>query len=107
MGIGDEVRLVKDREGIIKFKGQIEGKKGSYYGVEVTVGKGKHDGEYKNLHYFDCREGQGIFVEDKHIVFKLNNTIKNVLDKKKKTKQKKKKKKRPKTPLTPNPTSKF
>ena len=35
-----------------------------------------------------CRKGQGIFVEDKHIVFKLHNAIENVLSDRKAKKKK-------------------
>eukprot|EP01084_Bolivina_argentea_P102114 182982_1 len=69
--VGDHVCLVKGREGTIKFKGEIEGKRGSFYGVEVTRGTGKHSGLYKHVKYFECTEGQGIFVEDKHILSKM------------------------------------
>ena len=65
--------MVKDREGIIRYKGKLDGKKGTFYGVEVTVGKGKHDGVYHDKKYFDCKKGQGIFVEKKHIIFKIND----------------------------------
>eukprot|EP01083_Nonionella_stella_P085095 235745_1 len=78
--IGDIVCLVKDREGVIKFHGQIIGKEGTYYGVEVTFGEGKHSGTYKGTKYFSCKKKQGIFVEDRHIVSKIGDEFDELLE---------------------------
>ena len=55
--VGDEVVLQKNKEGFIRFKGKIPGKTGTFYGIELTQGTGKHSGDYDGVHYFDCAEG--------------------------------------------------
>merc|ERR1719356_2262508 len=72
--VGDEVVLKKDQEGFIRFKGKLPGKNGTFYGIELTQGTGKHNGDFDGVHYFDCPEGQGIFIQKKNIVFKVNET---------------------------------
>jgi len=72
--IGDEVVLQKNKEGFIRFKGKLPGKTGTFYGIELTEGTGKHNGDYDGVHYFDCAEGQGLFIQKKQIVFKLNES---------------------------------
>ena len=68
----DICHSVSANEGFIRFKGKLPGKNGRFYGIELTQGTGKHNGDYEGTHYFDCAEGQGIFIQKKHIVFKLN-----------------------------------
>merc|ERR1719295_577647 len=87
--VGDEVVLTKNREGFIRFKGELPGKEGIFYGIELTEGteQGKNSGEFKGKSYFSCAEpGTGTFISEKYIVLKLN-------DKPNKSPKKKKKKK--------------
>eukprot|EP01083_Nonionella_stella_P021895 60591_1 len=93
--IGDEVVLVKEREGFIRYIGPLDGKKGTFYGIEVSVGSGKHDGEHSGTKYFKCGKGKGMFIQEKHIIFKLNE---------KSNKPKKSKKKKPKKQPSPSPS---
>ena len=45
--------MVKDREGVVRYKGELIGKKGVFYGIEVVSGSGKHSGMYKDVKYFE------------------------------------------------------
>jgi len=99
--IGDEVVLTRNQEGFIRFKGKLPGKTGTFYGIELTQGTGKHSGDYDGTHYFDCAEGRGIFIQKKHIVFKLNEKP----NKQPKRKRKKSKATKP-SPKTTKPSPK-
>ena len=69
--VGNEVALTKERIGIIRYKGPLDGKTGVYYGVEISKGKGKHSGVFKGKRYFMCQKGRGLFVDKKQILYKL------------------------------------
>ncbi len=90
--IGDSVKLTKEREGEIKFRGNIDGKKGIFYGIELTSGKGKNDGSIKGKSYFkvwcflqplpensktkktpQCAPGNGVFVPKSQILGKTSS----------------------------------
>lgn len=90
VSVGDSVELSKDRVGVIRYKGPLDGKNGVFYGVELTKGQGKHSGLFKGKRYFDCPKGKGVFVDKKQILYKLEPNLK---DAKKKAQEKSKKKK--------------
>ena len=50
--VGDAICLTKNREGYIRYYGPVAGKKGKFYGVELSVGDGKHDGTLQGKEYF-------------------------------------------------------
>eukprot|EP01083_Nonionella_stella_P148900 472121_1 len=85
--VDDEVELTKNRVGVIRYKGPLEGKNGIFYGVELSQGSGKHSGLFKGQRYFMCQKGKGVFVDKKQILYKLQPSAKKD-DKKKKKKKK-------------------
>lgn len=69
--VDDKVVLTKDREGIVKYKGPLEGKNGIFYGIALTKGTGKHSGVYKGkTRHFTCKRNKGIFVDKRQILRK-------------------------------------
>ena len=60
--VGDSVRLTKDLMGTVKFVGEIQGRKGIYYGIELTEAKGKSNGTVGNVRYFKCKYRRGLFL---------------------------------------------
>jgi len=72
--VGDEVVLPKNQEGFIRFKGTLPTKKGIFYGIELTKGIGKNNGDFDGVRYFDCAEGRGLFVPKKRIISKKMET---------------------------------
>eukprot|EP01084_Bolivina_argentea_P294611 506964_1 len=75
--IGAIVVLSKDREGIVRYKGPLEGKSGIFYGLELTKGSGKHNGLWRGkIRYFTSKKNKGIFVDKKQILYKRNDMMK-------------------------------
>ena len=71
--VGDYVELSAHRMGMVKYVGEIHGKKGIFYGVELWKGDGKHSGTYQGIEYFECyNEGMGVFVVPKAILYILD-----------------------------------
>ena len=71
--VGDYVELSAHRMGMVKYVGEIHGKKGIFYGVELWKGNGKHNGTYQGIEYFDCiNDGMGVFVIPKAILYILD-----------------------------------
>ena len=85
--VEDHVAITKDREGIVKYKGPIDGKNGIFYGIELTKGNGKTNGTYKGKQYFTIdntndtnhnhhhhkkHHHKGIFVDRKQILYKID-----------------------------------
>eukprot|EP01083_Nonionella_stella_P063404 164759_1 len=74
--VGESVILTNHREGIVRYKGALDGKSGIFYGVELTKGTGKNDGVYKGkARYFTCQKPKGIFVDKKQILYKKSDYI--------------------------------
>jgi len=66
--VGDVVTLTKQRVGRVCFIGELTGKKGIYYGIDLFLGSGKHDGVVKGKRYFQARyPNSGCFVKAKSI----------------------------------------
>eukprot|EP01083_Nonionella_stella_P286355 974711_1 len=84
--VDDKVELTKNRIGVIRYKGHVEGKNGIFYGVELSQGTGKHSGLFKGQRYFMCQKGKGVFVHKKQILCKLQASCKKDEKKKKKCK---------------------
>jgi len=65
-----KVKLDDDAVGIVKYMGGIMGKKGVFYGLDVSSGEAKNDGTFKGIKYFDTGKGMktGRFCTLKKIV---------------------------------------
>eukprot|EP01083_Nonionella_stella_P239057 837151_1 len=84
----NKVQLDDGSQGIVRYMGNIMGKKGIFYGVDITKGDAKNDGKFKNIKYFDTKKGTrtGRFCKESKIVkckkttfskypFKLGDTV--------------------------------
>ncbi|KAJ1304313.1 hypothetical protein OPQ81_005473 [Rhizoctonia solani] len=64
--LGDPVRIESlGMEGTLRFMGEIEGKNGTWAGVELApayAGKGKNDGSVAGVRYFTCAPKCGVFT---------------------------------------------
>ncbi len=60
--IGDKLALKDEREGTVVFIGSLQGKKGTFYGLILSKGKGDSDGSIGPRRYFTTSKGQGVFV---------------------------------------------
>ena len=64
--IGDTVTVPGDMHGVVKFIGQVAGKKGTFAGVQLATeyaGRGKNSGEVEGKNYFRTTiPGSGIFL---------------------------------------------
>ncbi|XP_031569432.1 uncharacterized protein LOC116303943 [Actinia tenebrosa] len=49
--------------GIVKYVGMLPGREGSYVGVELDSGDGRHDGTFHGQRLFKCKSNRGIFVK--------------------------------------------
>ncbi|UJR08835.1 hypothetical protein I4U23_013089 [Adineta vaga] len=55
-------RSVVEKSGIIRYAGEIKGKKGKWYGVELREPLGKNNGTVEGHVYFECPTNHGVFV---------------------------------------------
>eukprot|EP01084_Bolivina_argentea_P017602 32849_1 len=77
--VGDRVKLKKNNLiGVVRFVGEIKGKKGIFYGVELDDNKGKNDGSVENVPYFKCSKKKGLFVSRSGIINTYAGNTKNV-----------------------------
>ncbi|KAH7339354.1 CAP Gly-rich domain-containing protein, partial [Rhizoctonia solani] len=64
--VGDAVRIESlSMEGTLRFMGEIDGKNGTWAGVELSstyAGKGKNDGSVAGVRYFTCAPKCGVFT---------------------------------------------
>ncbi|KAG6897401.1 hypothetical protein C0992_001907 [Termitomyces sp. T32_za158] len=64
--VGDNVRIESlGFEGTLRYVGPIEGKQGTWAGVQLSggfAGKGKNNGTVSGVRYFSCPERCGVFV---------------------------------------------
>jgi len=65
--VGDQVRLTKELMGTVRFVGEIKGRKGIYYGIELTEAKGKSNGTVGDVRYFKCKSKRGLFLRHARI----------------------------------------
>ncbi|KAH0589374.1 hypothetical protein H2248_005132 [Termitomyces sp. 'cryptogamus'] len=65
-GVGDNVRIESlGFEGVLRYVGPIEGKQGTWAGVQLSggfAGKGKNNGNVNGFQYFSCPDSCGVFV---------------------------------------------
>lgn len=70
--MGDKVLINKKElegaKGVIQFIGSLEGREGTYIGVELESPLGSHDGKYKDKQYFTCLDKYGIFIMEKYLL---------------------------------------
>lgn len=59
--IGDTFKF-KKCTAEIKFIGEVQGRSGIWYGAELDLPKGKIDGSYKGVKYFDCKFKHGLLI---------------------------------------------
>eukprot|EP01084_Bolivina_argentea_P114047 203139_1 len=52
---GDKVKLKDDSEGVVKYIGEVVGKQGVFYGLNLNKGNGKNNGVINNQRYFRIR----------------------------------------------------
>jgi len=61
--VGDRVMLKKGKlVGVCRFIGEVKGKSGVFYGIELDDAKGKNDGSAGSVPYFKCAKKHGLFV---------------------------------------------
>lgn len=51
-----------NKQGIIRYIGEITVQKGLFYGIELDEPVGKNDGSLKDHRYFQCKTNHGTFV---------------------------------------------
>merc|ERR1712154_554491 len=63
--------------GIVRYMGNIMGKKGVFYGIDVTKGDAKNDGSFKGVKYFDTKKGTktGRFCKENKIIKSKKTTF--------------------------------
>ncbi|KAK2718779.1 CAP-Gly domain-containing linker protein 4-like isoform X2 [Artemia franciscana] len=54
--------LYQHEVGIIKYIGKVQFADGLWLGLEMRNERGKHDGVVKDVRYFTCKQGRGLFV---------------------------------------------
>eukprot|EP00903_Cladosiphon_okamuranus_P014632 g13568.t1 len=62
VALGSRV-TVTGKKGVVKFIGATDFAAGDWIGVELDLNEGKNNGVVNGVHYFDCREGHGLFVK--------------------------------------------
>ena len=62
-----------NRKGQIKWIGETkEFGAGKYYGIRLTEKRGDCDGEWKEVRFFQCPEGFGVYTQLRNIVKKID-----------------------------------
>ncbi|XP_072380104.1 uncharacterized protein toc isoform X2 [Diabrotica undecimpunctata] len=59
--IGNRVR-VGDKEGILRFVGEVKFSKGVWCGIELSTSAGKNDGFVNGIRYFACPDRRGLMA---------------------------------------------
>ncbi|KAK1150763.1 CAP-Gly domain-containing linker protein 3-like isoform X1 [Acipenser oxyrinchus oxyrinchus] len=60
--LGDKVLVAGQKQGIIRFYGKTDFAPGYWFGVELEVPTGKHDGSVFGVRYFNCLPKHGVFA---------------------------------------------
>ncbi|MGH0148403.1 UNVERIFIED_CONTAM: hypothetical protein FKN15_014133 [Acipenser sinensis] len=60
--LGDKVLVAGQKQGIIRFYGKTDFAPGYWFGVELDVPTGKHDGSVFGVRYFTCLPKHGVFA---------------------------------------------
>ena len=51
-----------NESGVIRFIGQVVDKEGTWYGIELELPKGKHNGTSNGVTYFTCEDNHGVLL---------------------------------------------
>eukprot|EP01084_Bolivina_argentea_P120403 213413_1 len=54
----NKVELDDGAQGVVHYIGNIMGKKGTFYGIDITKGDSKNDGSFNNIKYFKTKNGR-------------------------------------------------
>ena len=60
--MGQRVMVGGAVAGVVRFVGSVHFTSGTFIGVELDEGKGKNDGSFDGVRYFDCPESHGLFA---------------------------------------------
>ena len=60
--VGQRVMVGGAVAGVVRFVGDVHFTSGTFIGVELDERKGKNDGSFDSVRYFDCPEGHGLFA---------------------------------------------
>jgi len=70
--VGDLVIVQKNKQGLIRYIGELHYDTNIWYGIELIGGaKGFHDGSFQGHKYFTCGHNQGVFVKKPQIVRRM------------------------------------
>ncbi|CAF3996248.1 unnamed protein product [Rotaria magnacalcarata] len=68
LSVGNRVLVNGLKTGILRYIGTVKFATGSFCGVELDQPEGKHDGQIKDVRYFQCRPNHGVFVPSDKVV---------------------------------------
>jgi hypothetical protein len=72
--LGARVVVRKGTEaGTVRYLGTTQFALGEWVGVELDEPTGKHDGTFRNVHYFDCADGHGAFVRRNTVALEFDD----------------------------------
>eukprot|EP01083_Nonionella_stella_P039033 106149_1 len=72
--LGDKVRTIKGKTGVVKYMGTTSFAKGVLIGLELDQWwPNGHDGSVKKARYFSCPTGRGYFTRLSHLVANLGS----------------------------------
>ena len=60
--VGQRVMVGGAVAGVVRFVGNVHFTSGTFIGVQLNEKKGKNDGSFDGVRYFDCPEGYGLFA---------------------------------------------
>ncbi|CAF0744396.1 unnamed protein product [Adineta ricciae] len=66
--VGSRVLVNGLKGGILRYIGTVQFAQGIFCGVELDQPDGKHDGEVKDIRYFQCALNHGVFVPQDKVV---------------------------------------
>eukprot|EP01006_Ploeotia_vitrea_P052328 TRINITY_DN67669_c6_g1_i2.p1 TRINITY_DN67669_c6_g1~~TRINITY_DN67669_c6_g1_i2.p1 ORF type:complete len:534 (+),score=296.80 TRINITY_DN67669_c6_g1_i2:63-1664(+) len=65
--VGDRALIVagshKGNSGVVRFIGLTRFATGRWVGIELDAAQGDHDGAFRGVKYFECKQGHGVFVK--------------------------------------------
>ncbi|ETO09191.1 hypothetical protein RFI_28196, partial [Reticulomyxa filosa] len=74
--LGDRVRSIRGKTGVVKFIGEVDFNRGTLIGVELDRwNPNAGDGTVNGVQYFTCSHGRGYFTTLSHLVENLGSTL--------------------------------